>query len=129
MPQKGKSIEECVKKAKKYIQKKGICLFLFDVKDSRKACNRNELNNLLIKMMEDLNFKFEEYFPENYLATYTRKEKGFEILLGDGSWAGINNAEIIPKIIDYQKIEYPDIPLYWGVAKNGWDTEGTKIVK
>ena len=80
-------------------------------------------------MMEDLNAKFSEYFPENSLATYTRREKGFEFLLGDGSWAGINSAEIIPKIIHYQEKNYQEIKLYWDVARDGFDKKGVKIVK
>lgn len=51
------------------------------------------------------------------------------IFIRDGSWAGINNAEVIPKIIDYQRTEYFDVPLYWGVARDGYDARGTRIVK
>jgi len=126
---KGLSIEECVDKAREYITDQGICLLLFDVKGSRKVKDQNNLQNRLEIMMQDLNSKFSDYFPENSLAAPTRIEKGFQVLLGDGSWAGINHTDIIPEIYDYQKTNYPDIPVYWGVAKDGFDKEGVSVVK
>lgn len=125
---KGMSLEECVEKARKFIFKYGSCLLLFNVKNSKKFKDRQELNYNLFNMMQDLNKKFEEYLPENNLASI-RKEKGFVSLLGDGSWAGITSPGIIAEIINYQKREYPEIPLYWGIAKDGRDEEGTKIVR
>lgn len=129
MEYKGMSLEDCIKISKKLISKRGICLLLFDVKNSKEFKDRNELNKQLKYMMKDLNTKFDVYFPENNLAVYNRKEKGFEILLGDGSWAGINSAEKIKEIIEYQKKTYPDIPLSWGIAKDGWDKKQLEIVR
>jgi len=126
---KGLSLEECVEKARKFIFKYGSYLLLFDVKNSRKFEDRQKLNGDLVKMMKDLNEKFGEYLPENNLAVPSRKEKGFEVLLGDGSRAGINSPAIAEEIINYQKREYPEIPLYWEIAKDGYDEEGTKIVR
>lgn len=130
---KGLSIEECVDKAREYITDQGICLLLFDVKGSRKVKDRNNLQNRLKIMIQDLNFRFSDYFPENSLASpilgASTNEKGFQVLLGDGSWAGINHADIIPEICDYQKTNYPDIPVYWGVAKDGFDDENMGLVK
>jgi len=116
---KGMSVDECVEAAHELIAKKGKCLLLFDVKNSRNAST--ELMKRVKFMMEDLNQRFDRYFPEHTLAAYKRKEKGFMIQLGDGSWAAINSEKIIPEIVNYQKAKYPDIELYWGVAENGYD--------
>jgi len=126
---KGLSIEECIKRADELISKNGVCLLLWDVKGSRNFEDVNGLSIQLFKMMEDLNKKFSEYFPKNTLATRVREEKGFWGPLGDGAWAGINSSKIIPEIIEYQKQKYPLIPLYWGIAEDGWDEEGLKVVK
>jgi hypothetical protein len=126
---KGVSIEECVRKARKYIKEQGICLLLFDVKDSRKYKNRESLRKLLCEMTERLNYKFAKYFPENDLRCANKKEKGFEFLFSDSSLAGINSAEIIPEIVNYQKREYSEVTLHWNVAKDGWDDEGIEIIK
>lgn len=130
-PKKGLSVDECLKKADKYIQNNNQCLFLFDVKGSKKyeSDQRDELQKRLFILINDLNIKFDEYFPENCLATPTRKEKGFFSLLGDGSWVGINNSEVIPKIIDVLNKDYSDISFNFGVAKDGFDQEGLKIIK
>jgi hypothetical protein len=80
-------------------------------------------------MMKDLNLKFESYFPKNSLATPTRLEKGFEVLLGDGTWAGINSADVIPDIVKYQLQNYPHIPLYWDIARDGFDDDNLEIVR
>ncbi len=125
---KGSSIEDCVKEAEKIISKYGICLLLFDVKNSKGFDNGQRLQKQLESMIKDLNEKFSKYFPETDIATYVRKERGFMVLLGDGSWAGIDSSEAIKKIVEYQKENYPDIPLYWDVAKDGFD-ERTKIVR
>jgi hypothetical protein len=126
---KGMSLDLCVKLAEDYIAHQGMCLLLFDVKESRKFEHPAKLMQRLSSMMEDLNQKFEPYFPEHNLAACSRKEKGFQFLLGDGSWTAINSASIIPKIINYQSKNYPNIPLYWAVAKDGYDRERTKIVR
>jgi len=126
---KGMSVDRCVRNAKDFIKNQGACLLLFDVKKSESFKNSSELVNSLLSMMEDINQEFGGFFPENNLAVYSRKEKGFQFLLGDGSWAGINRPDIIPRVIEYQKNKYPDIPLYWSVARDGYDKENVKIVK
>ncbi len=123
------SLETCVSKAKEFISENKVCLLLFDMVGSSKIKDKKGLVNRLSSMMKDLNETFKDYFPEHELAVYTRKERGFPFLLGDGSWTGINSAEIIPKIIEYQKKNYPDIPLYWAVARDGYDKENVKIVR
>jgi len=126
--EKGLSIDDCIEKAKEYIDTNGTCLFLFDVKGSKKL-DPHEMFYTLRTMMADLNDKFAPYLPENDLAVYDRKETGFVFLLGDASWAGINSADVIRPIVEYQQKHYPGLPLYWGVARDGYDREGTKIAK
>lgn len=117
---KGLTVSECVKKARKYIKEYGICLLWFDVRGSRRLDLR-QLRRRLEAMIKDLNSKFADYFPENDLAVINRSEKGFPgIILGDLSYVGINDAEIIPEIVKYQKEKYPDISFWWGVAKDGY---------
>jgi hypothetical protein len=125
---KGLPITECVAKAQEYIAKNGVCLFLFDVQGAKNYQNRSELQTRLLLLIQDLNHQFFQYFPENNLATCTRKEQGFFNLLGDGSWVGINDAAVIPMIDNYIKKNYPDLSLYYSVAENGYD-EAAKIVQ
>jgi hypothetical protein len=127
--EKGLTIEQCVDKAEGYISKQGICLLLFDVKGSTNFSDKTYLINCLQAMMQDLNSQFGDYFPENTLANSITSEKGFNFLLGDASWTGINSSKAIPEIVTYQKQNYPNIPLYWGVAEDGFDKEGVKIAK
>ncbi|MDD5012517.1 MAG: hypothetical protein PHQ66_02640 [Candidatus Nanoarchaeia archaeon] len=115
------SLEECVEKARKFVFEYGSCLLFFDVKGSRNFKDRQKLNDDLLIMMEDLNGKFSESFQKNNLAVQSKREKGFATLLGDGSWAGITSPAIVEEIINYQKREYPEIQLYWGVAKDGME--------
>ncbi len=126
MGEKGLSIEECVRRAQKYITKQGACLLLFDVKgfsDMSIYLRTKRFN----KMVRDLNKTFSDYLPINSLAILT-PEKGFRVGRGDSGLAGICSAEIIPKIVEYQKAKYPELPLYWSVAKDGWDDEGFKKI-
>ena len=129
---KGFSIDECVEKAARYISENGSCLLLFDVIGSRKYDTyetRNTLQQRIFAMAKDINSRFDRYFPLSNINCICDYEKGFEKILGDGSWAAINDASVIPEIIQYQKTHYPDVPLYWGVAIDGFDDEGMKLVK
>ncbi len=121
-PKKGLTVGRCVNRARRYISKYGVCLLWFDVVGSTKFPERQKLYYRMKAMMRDLNSKFSDYFPKNDLDIIGKIEKGFEILWrGDESCAGINDAEIIREIIKYQKEKYPDMPLYWGVAKDGYE--------
>ena len=54
---KGLTIEECVRRAKKFIDSQGVCLLLYDIKGSRNF----EVNKFIQKrreMQESLNNKF-----------------------------------------------------------------------
>ncbi|MFP4117452.1 MAG: hypothetical protein ACLFTR_00860 [Candidatus Woesearchaeota archaeon] len=128
---KGRTIDDCVEVASDLIEKKGICLLLFDVVASRKYSpgDRYLLQQELRAMMDDLNHEFDEYMPEHDIAVYGRREKGFTYLLGDGSWAGISDSSVITEIVNYQKTRYPDIILQWDVASDGYDRENIKIVR
>lgn len=128
-PKQGLSLDKCVEKAKEYIKQQGICLLLFDVCNSRNYSDRQKLSAQLQKMMAEINREFSEYFPINNLAVLVRQEKGFQCLLGDGSWAGINSEQVIPLIWKFQEENYPDIHLYWAVARDGFDNENLRIVR
>ncbi|MDD4106470.1 MAG: hypothetical protein PHX84_00805 [Candidatus Shapirobacteria bacterium] len=127
--QKGVSIEECIKKADKYIKNNGSCLFLFDVKGSRIHPNRQQLQEQLIDLMANLNSEFEQYLPENNLMISPRFEKGFSSILGDASWAGINNSEVIVKIVDFIHQKMPTVEFHFDVAQHGFDSPNLKIIK
>lgn len=128
---KGISVEECIKKADSLIKKNGACLFLFDVKGSKKYSNedRQKLQYLLKDIFTEMNIEFDKYFPQNNLAVETRKEKGFYGLLGDGSWVGINNSEVIPKMVDFIHQKCPNISFHFNVARDGYDQESMKTIK
>lgn len=123
---KGLTVDECVKKAREYISKNRMCLLVFDVRGSRKFLDQRRLNKVLLPMIEDINDKFSRYLPR--VGPFGNKTGFSDLFFGDSSWAIINDAEIIPKIIEYQKEQYPDIPLHWGIAKDLLDQEGTALV-
>ena len=128
--EKGISIEQCVLKAEKYIKEKGECLFLFDVKGSKKypTPERQELQEKLFQIIHELNNNFGQYFPENNLRTLVYKDIGPQ-LIGDGSIVGINNADVIPKIIEYLKENCPEVSFHYNVARDGWDDEAMRTIK
>lgn len=128
-PKKSITLDECIKKADEYIKSSGSCLFLFDVKDSKKYPNRQELQDQLKTLTTELNSEFNEYFPENDLMVKNRLEKGFAGLLGDGSWAGINSIEAITQIVNYIHQKLPSVQFYFDVARNGFDSPNLKILK
>jgi len=135
-PKKGLTIDECVKRAEKFIDSQGVCLLFYDIKGSGKMCDRENIKgslNLTAEefvqkiedMKESLNTKFSKYMPKNNLRYKGKKfEKGFQIYRCDSASAGINSAEIIPGIVNYQKEMFPDLPLYWSVAKDLFDRDG-----
>ncbi|MFA5749956.1 MAG: hypothetical protein WC895_01900 [Candidatus Shapirobacteria bacterium] len=127
--EKGISIFECVNKAQEYIKDNDACLFLFDIKGSKKYKNRQQLQIKLKDLISDMNIEFDQYFPKNNLATGTREEKGFYGLFGDGSWVGINNSEVIPKIVEFMNEKLPNVSFHFNVAKDGYDKEALKTVK
>ena len=120
---KGLTIDECVRRAKEFIDDQGVCLLIYDIKGSRNF-EINEFVKKRLEMKERLNNKFSKNMPENDLDFRTIFKKGFQIQRGDAAVAGINSAEIIPEIVNYQKEMFPDVPLYWSVAKNGFDKKG-----
>ena len=129
--EKGITIDECVKKAQDLIDKNGICLFLFDVKGSKKYSteDRQKLQIELINLIKDMNIEFDDYFPKNNLATVTREEKGFYLLLGDGSLVAINNSEVIPKITDFINQKLPNVSFHYNVACDGYDQKAMTTIK
>lgn len=126
---KGLSIEACVKKADELIAAQGVCLFLLDIINSRQHPDRVHMRQRLIQLADELNERFVEHLPENNLAHIQRHEAGFVYFFGDSTWAGIDNSGVIPPIAEYAQTHYPDIPLRFGVAKDGHDREGMRTVK
>jgi len=129
--EKGISVSKCVDKAQKYIKDNGACLFLFDVKGSKNYLHkdRQQLQIKLTNLISSMNVEFDQYFPKNNLAVQTQEEKGFYCFLGDGSWVGINNSEVIPKMVKFMNEKLPDISFHFNVAKDGDDHEALKTVK
>ena len=125
---KGLSIEECVSKARGYISEQGICLLIFDVKGSRNYPDRQKLQERLKEMIKMLNFKYSIFMPENSLLK-EHKTKGFQFVAGDSCAAAINSADAIYEIERCQRKWYPDIPLYWAVAKDSYDEQGMSIAR
>lgn len=127
--EKGISIEACVEKAKPIIERNGSCLLLIDVKNSKQHLDRAELQKQLESLIQELNVDFDQYFPENNLATPTRTEKGFPFLFGDGAWTAINDSIVITQIADHLATNYPEIEFHFNVAEDGYDNSGTRTVK
>jgi len=117
------SVEQCVALADKFIASNGACLFIVDIMNSSRG--KTEMNVdlyvLLHEFADKANEKFSEYFPANNLAVGDfRTEQGFDYFLGDATWVGINSSEVIPKLVELKETEFPDLPLYYGVAEDGW---------
>jgi hypothetical protein len=126
---KGLSLEECIKRADKYIAEQGLCVLAMDVKNSGKYLREdaNAYTDKLRGMVRDLNHAFALYLPTNKIVNGA-EEKGFKIVRGDQVIGAIDSVEAIRKIHDYQVEHYPELPLYWGVAKDGWDEKGFRSV-
>lgn len=124
--EKGISIEECIEKANKYIEKNGTCLFVMDLKNSTSSTNASERLNQLIA---DLNSMFEENMPENDLRAKSVYHKGFVRVLGDGLLAGINDSRVIEESANYIDEAYSDLSFYYNVAVDGYDEEAIKTIK
>lgn len=116
-------------KADRFIKSNGICLFLFDVKDSKKYPDRQELQLQLFSLATDLNLEFDEYFPENDLMVINQKEKGFTTFIGDASWAAINNSEVITKVVNFMNEKLPSVKFHFNVARDGFDSPNLEIAK
>ncbi len=119
---KGLPIDECVRRASRYISEQGMCLLLFDVKGSRNFPESYCMEKKLEEMADDINCKFSGYLPENSLAG--KLGKGFSIFRGDSGIGCINSVDAVREISDYQKARYGEISLYWSVAKDSDDREG-----
>lgn len=121
-------LKSCSLRAAELITANGICLFLFDMIDSKKDFAGN-LHRQLGKLTISLNQVFADYLPENDLAVSGRIEKGFMHILGDASWAGINHYEVIGLVNEYTQENYPEIKLRYSVAENGYDRQGIRLVR
>jgi len=125
------TIDQCIIRADRYITANGMCLFLMDVVGSMQRVQEQRviLRQQLLTAKRNMNEFFAEYFPTNNLATQAREETGFEIGLGDGMWAGINNIVVIPLVIDHMNKNFPDIKFHYGVARDGYDRRGIALLR
>jgi hypothetical protein len=126
---KGLSLDACIRRAEKYIAEQGLCVLAMDVKNSGEYLKKEGYvyTDKLRNMVRDLNHAFVGYLPVNSIITGA-EEKGFKIVRGDQIIGAINSAEAVKKIHDYQIEHYPKMPLYWTVAKDGWDEKGFRSV-
>ena len=124
--EKGLTPEKCIEKATAYIAENGACLFLTDLVGSRQASS--EVYQQYDKLLSDLTQLFDDHLPENTLLN-GETEQGFHRVLGDGGVAAIDTSDIIMPIIEYACEQYPDLSLRYGVARDGWDKEGVKLLK
>lgn len=124
------TVDQCVEKARALIAENGICLFIIDGEhfSSPIAEEHQSKFQLLFKFIDEINAAFKEDFPENQLAAFGRTEKGFQFFLGDASWAGITDAEVIRKIARIKDDEYPELELHYGVAADAW-SDGIELIK
>jgi len=122
---KGLSIDECVRRAEKLIAQQGICVLAMDVKGSYEHLQSNAelFSERLYHLVSDLNSRFREYLPENKIITCD-EEQGFKRIRGDQIIGGVNSAKAVKLIYDYLTENYADLPMYWSIAKDGWDDEG-----
>ena len=121
--EKGLTLRRCINRARKFIDQNGLCLLVFDVKSSR-SYNPEVFINKLEELRDDLNSNFSHYMPENQLRSpHVPKESGFILILGDMGVAGINSVDAVSEIRKYHEENYPDFPVYWSVARDGYDRE------
>ncbi|MBN2459386.1 hypothetical protein JXB28_03820 [Candidatus Woesearchaeota archaeon] len=127
--EKGLSLEQCIRRAEEYVADLGVCVLAMDVKGSATHLEEegNRYTKRLARMVSDLNHVFEKYLPFSKIIA-GNEERGFKIIRGDQVIGAINYAGAIKKIYDYQKEHYPDIDLYWTVAKDGWDEKAFREV-
>lgn len=125
--QKGMDIDACIAKADELIQKNGMCLFLMDIVGSS-GLNSAQLDEDFDNLLKDLDAKYASYLPENGL-TNRRKEQGFHRILGDAATGAINDSAVIPLIAGHAVDNYPQLPLRYSVAKDGWDEEAIALIK
>jgi len=124
------SVEEATNHAREIIAESGVCLFLVDGVNfsKRPSEERARLYDQLFKFCQRANELFADVMPVNDLALSGRFERGFQSGLGDARWAGIDDAAVVKKLVTLKEDEFPGLPLYYGVAKDGWD-DGMVLVK
>lgn len=129
--EKGMTPELCYERAVEIISKNGVCLLLMDLVGSSKMEERfrSDVFDRYSDLLTRLNEEFEDYLPANKLVNGSREDKGFVFALGDAAAAAINSPHVVNEVIEIVNNEYPDIPLRYGVAEDGWDEEGVRLVK
>lgn len=123
------SIDDCVAYADKVIQQNGACLMLMDMVGSKHIFTSEKNRKDFLSLVANLNDFLDDYLPENELTAMGRQEKGFNIILGDGVTAGINDSQIIPVVAEYAETYYPHLPFRYGVAADGFDKPNIELIK
>ncbi len=110
-----------MKKAIEIMKSQEVFLLAYDLVGSKKHPNRKFLMEQQYSLSSELLREFAAVMPSTNINTMIRYEVGFEIIVGDASWAGLNDPQAIPKIIAYTQEHYADIVFRWGVGKDGWE--------
>ncbi len=125
------TLDECLEKAARLIEENGICMFIVDIKGSTNYGTESNVDYFkeLFRFTKEVSEKYDSLFPVNHLSIGpSRTEKGFEYGLGDARWAGVDSIETIKLIHEYKEKNFPNLPLYYGVAADGW-SEGIELIK
>ena len=89
--------------ATKIAKCQGVFLLAYDIIGSK--AYRGERRQALMSRQEalgaDLSREFAGVMPATRINTLVRDETGFQIIVGDASWAGVSDPQAIPQIIAY----------------------------
>ena len=102
---------------------------LMDMINSRDILNSPSHIDDFYELISDLNTILDEYLPENDLTAPGRIEKGFNIILGDGVTAGIDDSQAIVLAAEYVEEFYPQLPFRYGIAEDGFDKDNVRLIK
>jgi|TARA_B100002003_G_C14135459_1_gene546051 hypothetical protein len=125
---KGSTLEQCVEKAEKYISQNGVCVLVYDVKNSSSKDDLQSIYITLDKINEDLNVRFAKFIPNEPFG-YDCQGHGFQSYMGDSAFSAVNSTSGIKEIIEYTHQSYPDIEFHWEIAKDYWDKKAIRMLK
>jgi hypothetical protein len=128
-PPKGMNLEECVRRADRFLALNGVYLLVMDIVGSRDYPDRAKLFADYCQLLTDLNNEFQDYLPTNSLTSRDRIEQGFNPITGDGATAGVNDSSVIEKVMEFAKEHPTAIPLRYAVAEDGYDYEGIRLLR
>lgn len=107
IPQRIKSLEECINNSKEFITLNGICLLAFNAKPNKVIVrNYSKLIDLEIsKMVFEINNAF---FDDSNI-----QEKPFSSIINYTSWCKIKSSKSVKNIINYQRKYFSWIDIEW----------------